>query len=180
MENSIQPILNKALKVQAIVKQFANMAGGKTLRFIDGNFAAQGWQGKGFQPWKKRKRINKKNAGKNILSNIGTLRRGFNYGEVAPGEVKVYNNVPYAKIHNEGGVIHQSARSETFQRNRYKRGNKTGAFKKGVQPMKQGFTFKERTITIPKRQFAPINFDDSPVLIKSIEREIIKQIIAHK
>ena len=133
MENNIDAILNKAAQVEQIVRQFAGMAGGKTLRFIDGNFAAQGWQGGTFKRWLKRKKNNKRNAGKNILSGIGTLRRGFNYGEVRPGEVRVYNNVPYAKIHNEGGAINHAARSETFQRNRYTKGDKKGSFKKGVK-----------------------------------------------
>ncbi|ULT44117.1 hypothetical protein KRR40_12575 [Niabella defluvii] len=36
--------------------------------------------------------------------------------------------VPYASIHNQGGQISQAARSETFVRNRYKRGAKGKMF----------------------------------------------------
>lgn len=181
MENNVDAIFKKAAQVEAIVKNFADMAGGKTLRFIDGNFAAQGYQGAIFKPWEIRKKETKKTKGKNILSGMTyKLRRGFNYGEVVPGEVRVYNNVPYAKIHNTGGRIQHHARSETFTRNRFVKGNKKGAFKKGVKRQTQGFTFKEHTTYIAQRQFAPITPFDSPVLIDSINREIIKQIIALK
>ncbi|MDO9554540.1 phage virion morphogenesis protein [Rhodonellum sp.] len=68
------------------------------------------------------------------------------------------SKVPYAKIHNEGGTITRGARSETFVRNRYKKGPKSkafggmGLFRKGVEPGK-GLSFKAYTISIPKRQF---------------------------
>jgi phage gpG-like protein len=180
VNNNLDAILNKAAQIEEIVKNFAGMAGGKTLRFIDGNFATQGWQGASFKPWVVRKKETNKSKGKNILSAVGTLRRGFNYGEVAPGEVRVYNNVKYANINNTGGTIQHAARSETFSRNRFVKGNKKGAFKKGVKRQTQGFTFKEHATHIPQRQFAPITPTDSPVLIDSISREVIKQVIELK
>ena len=62
------------------------------------------------------------------------------------------SKVPYARIHNEGGVIVKYARSETFNRNRFKSGKTQGKYKKGTTKG-QGFTFKEHTIVMPQRQY---------------------------
>ncbi|RZK37833.1 MAG: hypothetical protein EOO61_08515 [Hymenobacter sp.] len=74
------------------------------------------------------------------------------------------SKVPYAQIHNEGGIIARNARSEIFVRNRYKIGAKgkafggQGLYKKGIKTgdgkkTLQGLTFKAYTIKIPQRQF---------------------------
>ncbi|MCH5690024.1 hypothetical protein LWM68_40865 [Niabella sp. W65] len=65
--------------------------------------------------------------------------------------------VPYASIHNQGGQISQAARSETFVRNRYKRGAKGKMFG-GMGHLKRyyqgrGQSYKARVINMPKRQF---------------------------
>lgn len=70
--------------------------------------------------------------------------------------------VPYARIHNEGGIINRAARSDFFKRNRYTKGKKSKAFggmglyKKGTTPLakgERGLSFKAYQIKIPPRQF---------------------------
>ena len=91
----------------------------KTLRFIDGNFRAQGWQGATFQPWKdKASNAGKKRPGR-ILIVTGRLRRGTNYSTNGRGEVRFYNNVPYAQVHNQGGIINKAANVRSFTRRRF-------------------------------------------------------------
>ena len=98
--------------------------------------------------------------------------------------MKIFNDVPYAEIHNNGGEIKQASRSETFLRNRhketvyYKKGKNAGIMKqmkgqfaKGTTAGK-GFTFAERTIKIPRRQMLPTDDSDSPVLRAAIERDL--------
>ncbi|WP_316777764.1 phage virion morphogenesis protein [Pedobacter antarcticus] len=93
------------------------------------------------------------------------LRKGFLAGSIrditTPNRVRIVAGarlIPYAKIHNEGGVINRAARTETFVRNRYVRGPKSkyfggmGAFKKGKTAGK-GLTFKAYKIVMPQRQF---------------------------
>jgi phage gpG-like protein len=149
----------------------AKMVVGETLRFVDDNFRLGGWQGVTFQPWKKNQK------GTQILVRNGDLRRGFNYLNRGNGEFLFFNNIAYAGIHNQGGVISRAARSETFVRNRYEKGKRKGLFKKGTTPG-QGFTFGNYVIDMPQRQFAPLPGQESPVLnnsiIKELEREIIK------
>lgn len=165
-------------------QKFELIAAAKTLRFIGGNFAAQGYQGATFKKWASRKSSKKRNIGRALLVQTGKLKRGWNSRTTAPGEVQIYNDVPYAEIHNNGGTIHQAARSETFKRNRhtesitYKRGKNAGKYKqvkgqfaKGTT-QGQGFTFKERNITIPRRQMIPTDDSDSPILRAAIEREL--------
>lgn len=83
------------------------------------------------------------------------------------------SRVPYAKIHNEGGVIQKAARSETFVRNRYTRGAKSKAFgglglyKKGTKAG-QGLTFKAHQINMPKRQFMGYAFELNERIIRRI------------
>lgn len=62
------------------------------------------------------------------------------------------SKVPYAKVHNEGGLINRAPRSETFTRNRFNRGTKKSRFKKGTNAG-QGFSFKAYSYNMPKRQF---------------------------
>src|SRR5579859_2249181 len=69
----------------------------ETLRFIQINFEKQGWQGASFVPWK----ANKKGLVP-ILHRSGDLQGGFNYTLQGNGDVLFYNNIPYARAHNEG------------------------------------------------------------------------------
>lgn len=84
------------------------------------------------------------------------------------------SKVPYAKIHNEGGVINRAARSETFQRNRYSKGPKSkafgglGLFKKGTTAGK-GLSFKAYTINIPQRQYMGYAKELNVIIIERIK-----------
>lgn len=168
-ENKIND-LGKKLQVR-----FQEIATAEALRFIGGNFAAQGYQGASFMRWAARKSANKKNAGRALLVQTGRLKRGWRGRNSAPGEVTIANDVPYAEIHNNGGSINKAARSETFLRNRYLKGAKKGSFKKGSVQGK-GFTFKEHGVTMPRRQMMPTNDSDSPILRAAIERDLRQEI----
>jgi phage gpG-like protein len=62
------------------------------------------------------------------------------------------SKVPYAAAHNEGLTITRSSYSENFKRNRVASGKRKGKFKKGTTAG-QGFTVKEYSYSMPKRQF---------------------------
>ena len=168
----LQQITDLGQKLQT---RFQEIATAEALRFIGGNFAAQGYQGAGFIRWAARKSTSKKNAGRAILVKSGRLKRGWRGRNSAPGEVTIGNDVPYAEIHNNGGTINKAARSETFLRNRYVKGAKKGMFKKGSVQGK-GFSFKEHGVTMPRRQMMPTNDSDSPVLRAAIERDLRQEI----
>jgi phage gpG-like protein len=117
-------------------------------------FTQENWEGVG---WQKRK----DKEPHRLLMKSRNLFRSIHPSEVTPQLVRIRAGspqVPYAQIHNEGGVIQKKARKENFVRNRYKKGPKSkafggmGLFKKGTTPG-EGLSFKAHSVTIPKRQF---------------------------
>ncbi|MFT3750952.1 MAG: hypothetical protein QM768_21745 [Agriterribacter sp.] len=153
--------------------EFPKRAGNISLRFINDNFRAQGWQGATLQPWKE-------NARKGtILIRKGKLRRGTKY-TTSPGVTRVYNDVPYAAAHNRG--FNGTVTIKAHQRRNYvgikqATGRLTKAGKlqmrtvHGVRSISQ-VKAHTRKMNIPKRQFMPENITDSPVLYNAVRGEI--------
>lgn len=165
------------------IKNYANnrypsIAGNIALRFIDGNFRAQGFQGQSFERWQK----GKKKSGSTLIDK-GHLRSA-NYYTTQPGETTLKNSRPYAKTHNEGfnGTVNISAHS----RNRYSRKKVgTGKFTSTGRERTQTVTTKSgssmvkahsRKMKIPKRQFMPTHPNDSPVLNNAVIRQVARDI----
>ena len=157
-----------------IANEFPRMAGAKILRFIDGNFRAQGWQGSTFQRWQP-------NARKGtILVKTGRLRSSISQS-FAPGQVVTFTSAPYAGVHNRGfsGTVSIPAQTRT----KYAavqvgtgRFTKSGTERTKTMHKATGSTqvkSYQRKMNIPKRQFMPERYNDSPVLINSIKREVI-------
>lgn len=75
--------------------------------------------------------------------------------------VGVRSGIPYALIHQLGGIIKRAARSETFKRTRASKSTKNykkGQFKKlpkdfGERELGKGLSFKAFTINIPARKY---------------------------
>lgn len=166
IENIIQ-------KLKEFVASYPTLVGNEAINFYKSNFDKEGWQGESFEKWPARERETRLSTGKPILVSTGTLKRSIQIKSTTKDEVVVgtAGQVPYARIHNEGGQITQAARSETFVRNRYKKKPMKAKFRKGTSPGK-GFTFGERTINIPKRQF----MGDSPVLREQLKKVAIAEI----
>lgn len=158
-----------------VMTEFPGMAGRKILRFIDGNFRAQGWQGASFQRWKPNRR------GGTILVRRGILRRSFRQ-EVGAGSVRTYSTSPYAAIHNRGfrgtvSIKAHSRRKYEAQRIGTGRFTKTGRERKKTIHVQSGVIQVKahtRKVNIPQRQMMPERYNDSPVLINSIKRDVIK------
>lgn len=171
-------------KVNQITRYITDQAPGmviaKTLRFIDGNFRAQGWQGASFQRWPA---ISRK--GGTILVKTGALRRSMNYNSAGPGAVRFYSNVPYSGVHNRG--FYGSVRVKAHTRAKYGKSkifaindfNKSGTRKSRTVTNKIGeaqVPAHTRRMRIKQRQFAPYQGSESPVLNNSITRDIQRQI----
>lgn len=155
-----QEFQNKVLNIQAnVVEDIGNAVVNNALE----NFEKQAYSN---NPWPKRK--GKQDSSRALLVKSGTLRRSIRVISSSPTSVIVGSDVPYARVHNDGGTINQKARSETFVRNRYARGKKKGFFKKGTTPG-QGFSFKASSYNMPQRRFLGVNVQ----LYKEI-RTIIK------
>lgn len=155
LETQIYNIMTNEQKFEEIITRLAPVLANAAVNWTLENYNKQQWEG---TPWKARK--SKKDTGRAILIGPGSGRLRRSIQVVTIGNLYAIGvlGVPYARIHNEGGEITQAARSELFVRNRYKKGAKgkmfggMGAYKKGTTKGK-GLSFKQRTITIPKRQF---------------------------
>lgn len=178
MHNSQQIISQKARELQAEINKLPGTAKNLGLQFFITRFRAQGWRDDTFKPWAKRKRTDKRRPGRAILMDRGRLRSSIR-ARVSGPDVIFGTDVPYARIHNEGGTIKRHARSELFVRNRYKRGAKgkmfggMGAFKKGTTPGK-GMTFRAHEVRMPKRQFMGESKHLNNVITRKIQTTITK------
>jgi len=159
------------------VNRFPTKAGNIALRFVNGNFRAQGFQGASFKKWAKNKR------GGTILIKTGKLRAATYYTTQA-GQVTIKNQMPYAKVHNEGfkGTVAVKA----HKRNRYgKTQIGTGKFTKSGKERTKTMTMKtgestvkahSRKMNLEQRQFIPTAANPSPVLNNAIVREVTRDI----
>lgn len=145
--SAIRAKLNRALQDMPLI------VGNAAVNYSMDAFRKQSWDG---VPWQKRK--SKKDASRQLLVKSGRGRRSVRIVRTTPNSVTVGSDLPYMRIHNEGGTINRAARSETFVRNRYTRGAKgkmfggMGAFKKGTTSG-QGLSFKAYSYQMPARPF---------------------------
>lgn len=158
-------VRQKAQELQKYAQlEFPTEAGNTALRFIDGNFRAQGWQDGSSQRWKANKRKGR------ILVKKGHLRNATYY-VVAPGVATIRNTRQYAKIHNEGGTIHMPARKQVLHFTRKGRFTKKKSKRANYAMQVNRGTYN---VTMPQRQFAPTETSPSPVLNKAVERNIVR------
>ena len=119
----------------------------KATEMFDRNFEQQGFFG---TKWKDRKNGNDDRA---ILMGVGRLRRGVKTPK-RNGNTIVWNfDVPYAKIHNEGGTIKATQNVRPFTRTVKGKEQKVKAFTRSVN------------IKMPQRQF----IGDHPQLRQAME-----------
>ena len=65
----------------------------------------EGFNDTSFKRWKPLKRERSRYANRKILTQTGTLKRSLKYNSYVGSKiwwVKVYSNLPYADVHNEG------------------------------------------------------------------------------
>lgn len=174
--------LSKATKVKIskyITDQAPGMVIRKTLRFIDGNFRAGGWQGNSFNKWYTNAR------GTSNRVKTGAMRRSFNYSGAGAGAVRFYSNVPYAYAHNRGfrGTInikaHTRAKYQSSKVMAINEFTRNGRRKTKTITNKIGETMVKahtRKVNIIQSQFAPYEGSESRILNESISRELNREI----
>lgn len=133
----------------------------KATEMFDRNFENQGFFGKKWQP--RKNNIDPKRA---ILMGKGRLKRSLKKPTQTPNKLQWTLDVPYAKIHNQGGGFSGTQNVRGF-----------GRLVKGKNQNVRGF---KRTVNtkIPQRQF----IGDSPELRNEIKRIVdnnIKRLNEH-
>jgi phage gpG-like protein len=155
---------------KAILNKAPKVVGRMAVDHFKQNFEVQGFVNNGLQKWPERKK-RKKDKGRAILVKSGNLRDSIDIVSADTQHIVIGTNMPYAKLHNEGGTIHRSSMSRLYIQNRFKAGKNKGKFKKGTTRGKGG-TIKAYDIKIPKRQF----IGNSKELNDKIEQWFTKRI----
>lgn len=155
--------------VRAMLKTLPRLVGNEVVNFSKDNFRRQGFLGDTFEPWPKRKAKNApRNNGRGILIDTGKLRRATRVVSADWNEVRVGNDVPYAKAHNEGlrlGLM-QNVRA-----------HRRKVPKKNKRKVSSGITFvkahkRKVNMKMPRRRF----LGSSQYLTRNIHRLIASKI----
>lgn len=153
--------------------EWPKKVGVATLAWIDGNFRAQGFRDGTLIPWKRTKSGKRVKFGQSSKILIGPQARLMraNKMRTANETATIYNNRPYARVHNEGYTGTQTVKPYTRRRRIYGeiagvdgkmyaygarmslRSHKRIKNAKVTQDVQvKGFT---RNMKIPRRQFMP-------------------------
>jgi phage gpG-like protein len=151
---------------------------------IDLNFSAGGRYGNGLfggggNKWLPSKRAQKQqgqtllDTGRLVSSIQVRVNQNGNDIEIIAG-----SNLPYAAIHNFGGVISRSPRSSLTVQKRYTRGPNKGKFKKMSEREKskigKGHTFGAYQIKMPARPYLVLQDEDIKVILERIAKALLK------
>lgn len=152
IDDLINDLKAKAAKTAEEHKLLKLKVSGEVLRFVDDNFRNQAWEGK---PWHKIDRDG------TILVDSGALRRSVNIDNSTPGDIRLYSNLEYAVVHNEGLEATVSVKEHTRSKYKLKKG-------KGKKVSSTTVKAHQRKMNVKQRQFAPTQGSESPTLDKSI------------
>lgn len=178
--NEARKIKAQRLKVQANIKAAVTIMGNDALNHFKGSFENQGFTDQYLSKWQPRKRVRYKGRNETtraILVKTGKLKRSLSRTSYGKYGVKIKTNMPYAIVHNEGGIIHRKPHKRTATRSvritgSYRllgdektRGKKIKII--GVRHNVSGSSYK-----LPKRQFV----GHSRKLIDSLRNKLDKKI----
>ena len=113
---------------------------------IDNNFRSESFFGNNWPP-----AVHKK-VGQGLLIDKGRLRRSISL-EVGRQGIRVTSDVPYATLHNEGGVIPVTPAFKKMAWAKFKESQKNDPNGVGDVFFKNLALTKKASITIPQRQF---------------------------
>ena len=170
------PLRQIAATIQSIRPQLIDAIGVEALHFIDDNFRMGGFQGATFKPWLPTKKPNYPRPHKTLIL-TATLRRSFIKTD-GPDAVTISTDLPYAQIHNDGGVINIPSRGAILN---YRGVNgKLKLSKTQNEGQQRRITAQRRgtigahTIHMPQRQM----IGNSPILTKRCETVIVRKVTA--
>ncbi len=156
-------------KIEALsrtYKTLPNEIAAVAVNFSKDRFVNQSWLDKTKENWKLRKRLRKGKGSQTLLVKTGRLKRSIRRIKADESQVIIGSDVPYAKIHNNGGIINKTVAVKAHTRNKMgKVKHGTGVFSirtrkertrtktKKVGDIKVKAHTRKMNITIPQRQF---------------------------
>ena len=117
-------------------------------RHYQDNFRQGGFVNNGLKPWQRSKRQSSKSkdaAYGTLLSRERNLFKGLTY-ITGDYRAKVYNNLPYASIHNWGGIVHPQVTPKMRRFAWAKYFQSTGTPPKRINGLMAGKNGKKRTM----------------------------------
>jgi len=162
---AFKPQLNKIVDAAGVIA-----ANHFTKSFRDGGFTDES-----LETWKPRKRA-ERGKSRAILVKSGRLRRSLRSKRFGVLSVKIMTDVPYARIHNDGGIINKGAsesilnfnKKGRFQRQRTERQRAKTSYAQKV-------SISAHTIKMPKRQFIGYSGKLNRSIIAFIDKKIKAQ-----
>jgi phage gpG-like protein len=156
-------------------------AGNTAVNFFQDSFARKGFIDKTYRPWKARKKIIKSRGSLMLVS--GRLKNSIRITRLSNNYVSVGTDVPYARIHNEGGRVNKTVTITSHSRkiNRSIKVSKSSLKNRRVTTRTTRIqagtsTVREHTRKInfemPQRQF----IGESQVLLRRIEMHLFRQL----
>ena len=144
--------LRRLNELQKLYRKFPTMAGITAQRFSKDRFVRKNWVDETSEQWKPRK--NKAPGSLMVGKGSGRLKKSIRVTKTTRNSVTIGTDVPYAQIHNEGGVINKTVKVREHNRKRKGRSEKVKAHS------------RKMNTTIPKRQF----IGESKMLLYRVER----------
>jgi phage gpG-like protein len=172
MESELKDFLDMLERIAKTYKVIPNKAATIAVNFTKQRFKEQNWIDSSVDAWKKRttKRKSSRRDKGAVLVDTGRLRRSIRKITVTDNYAIIGTDVPYGRVHNDGGTIKANARvkSHRVREHSRKRDGKTETVKEHtVRSHTRQINFK-----MPQRQF----LGQSAALDSELEQMITKEL----
>lgn len=149
----ISDFTNKLDSLSQAYSKLPNEIAATSVNFSKERFRDQAWLDKTKETWKPRSRSRQGGSKRSqtLLVNTGRLKRGIRKVRADENLIIIGNDVPYAQIHNDGGIITGSAMVKQYtkkEHERYRKGRK-----EIVKSHKVSSHIRKLNIKIPSRKF---------------------------
>lgn len=145
---------NETVRLQNAYRKALRVVGATAVNFSKERFVRKNWVDRTPEAWKK----TNKNKGSTLVAS-GQLKRSIRLISINGNRIVIGTDIPYAKIHNEGGTITKTVQIKSHHR----------ISMKGKRSMVKSHSRKMNT-KIDKRQFIGV----SAILERRIERILDK------
>jgi len=162
----------KLQKLERAYSTLPTKMGAVAVRFSKERFYMQNWADHTREPWSKRKveRGSKRRRSRKVLVDSGRLKRSIRVLYKSHNYIVIGTDVPYARIHNEGGQINKKVGVKSHTRKAHVK--KVRGRRTEVKAHKVKSHTKQMNVEVEKRQF----IGESAILTRRIERLALREI----
>lgn len=148
-------------QINQFKKEIPRIAGVEAVNFFKASFRKQGWHNNTIEKWPARKtRVGRQTDKRAILVKSGALKKSIRIDRLTKTGVIVSSELPYSKIHNQGGRINKTAKVRAHQR-------RVGRGSTNVRSHN-----RRMNIDMPQRKFMGQSNALDNIIIRSLERRL--------